>query len=408
MTTQTIMEGQVIEAGAADDLSDDRDQQRELFDLYDDMTEGDRAETWITVNRIPMDAEGNPLPNSKAIGHLFTAPLGTVSKVDILTRARKFIRTGHTSIMVRVTGTRKGHRGALFHKIFMVERENEQPDEKKDSGSTTELFKLIQENQRIADERNQQFQERLLSMQANALTVRAPVAPPVDPMETMVKMMGAMGAMMGAMMNGRPMGAPAVAPPDPMDQMTKMFVVMQKFNGMMNGEPMEEESESIGSIVKTVAGVVGPALQLFAANKQAEVARLAHTPRRIAARAQDQATAATPPPAATASPAANADPITPPQENQLTEAQKMELDQLRKQLGTVCDLAESGKKAEDVAKLVLKTLPQEQDDQFFELISDDSFVDNCALLEDRVTKNRAFFEALRAALLAEYEPDVPA
>lgn len=406
MVGQVISEGVVIENG--DGINDDRDQQRELFDLIDEMESGERAATWISVTRIPIDAEGHPLPNAKSEGQLFSAPLGTMSAADIIARGRKFIRIGQTSIMIRVTGSKKGQRGALFHKFFTVERENEEPQ--KETGSAENLFRLIQENQRIADERNQTFQERLLQMQQQALTRPGTLA--TDPIDQMTKMMVAMGGMMGAMMAGRPLGAPAVATVDPIDQFSKMFTLMQR---VTHGGSIEPKEESIGDIVKSVASVVGPALQIFAANKQQEVIRAAqNAPKQLAGPARRPRPPAVQVPAAPARdpntiiPPVDPTAQTPASETPLTEEQKMELDKMKSNLRVVCGLIESGKTPAEVAKLVLTTIPEEDDENFFNLVSDDSFVDHCALLEDQVSKHREFFVKLREEILAAYEPDTQA
>lgn len=391
MNTQVVSGGELLER---DPLEDDRDQQEELFTLYDEMSEGDRNETTINVVRVPVDVNGNQIPGAKVGGHLFQALLGTMSKSEIIVKARKFIRAGQTSIMIRVTGSRKKHRGPLFHKIFTVEREN--IEEKSGAeNSTSELFRLIQENQRIADERNQQFMQQMLGMQNQSLTARQPAG---DPIDQMTKMMVAMGGMMGAMMNGRPMGAPAAGGASATTELLGLVTVLQKI-GVVGGAPMEEKEEGLGDIIKAVAG---PALSFFAAQKQNENIRLAQgvrPVRRLAA------------PVKVSPPSPPGEPTQAPNKQESSPAASVpkeipvELQKLNAALNTIIELADKGREPEKVAKLVLDSIPEGEESTFYDRIINDDFISQCELLNDRVTAHRPWFEALRAAMLSEFEPD---
>lgn len=397
MNAQVITGGELVER---DPLEDDRDQQEELFTLYDEMSEGDRNETTINVVRVPVDVNGNQIPGAKVGGHLFQALLGTMSKSEIIVKARKFIRAGQTSIMIRVTGSRKGKRGPLFHKIFTVEREN---IEEKTGGenNTSELFKLIQENQRIADERNQQFMQQMLGMQSQALTTRASV-PVTDPMDTMVKMMAAMGGMMGVLMNGGQRAQ--VAPPDPMDQMLKMVTVARQMGSVLRGEEPAKEDEGLGSIIKAVAG---PALSFFAAQKQNENIKLAQGGARPVRRlaAPVKSAPIQPPPADTRDPNTIIPPVDPTAQNSNKKDVPVELQKLNAALNTVLDLADKGRAPAEVAKLVLDSIPEGEESDFYDQIVNDDFISHCELLNERVTAHKPWFEELRAAMLSEFVPD---
>lgn len=83
----------------------------------------------------------------------------------------------------------------------------------------------------------------------------------------------------------------------------------------------------------------------------------------------------------------------------------MELQKLNAALNTVLDLADKGRKPADVAKLVLNSIPEEDDSSFYDQIADDDFVSNCELLNERVTAHRAWFEELRTEMISLFSPD---
>lgn len=398
MSNQPIIDATYIAAGDHDDPDTAAD-----FDAFaDEMRSTESSDAWITVTRIPMDAQGNARANTKHASHLFQEPLGANTVADIIERIRRdFMQPGEKG-MFRVIGSQKGTRGIKFNKILSIERGKEKPGEAQPAGSTFEqMMRAMQESQRLADERA----ERMIS----ALTTR--VSPAADPIDQMTKMMTAMGAMMGpmmAVMAGRPMTPPT----SPTDDLVKLATTMKTLNGMFGGGNADEGGgDDIVSIVKALAPMAAPALNLMAESKRGENLRLARAPR-IAAPPPKQipAKVATPVTEKVAQPSQAAKPTatpvaTPDQQTTLSEAEKMNLEEMKSNLNTVCDLFDSGRAPDQIAKLVLAAVPQEKDEEFLALLDDDDYVNNMALLNPRVEQHRAKFEELRKALLAEYEPD---
>lgn len=402
MTEQRIIDATYIAAGDHDDPDTAAD-----FDAFaDEMRATESSDAWITVTRIPMDAQGNARANTKHAAHLFQEPLGANTVADVINRIRNDFMVPGEKGMFRVIGSQKGTRGVKFNKILSIERGKEKTSDAQPAGSTFEqMMRAMQESQRLADERA----ERMIS----ALTTR--VSPSSDPIDQMTKMMTAMGAMMGpmmAVMAGRPM----TPQPDPTDSLVKLATTMKTLNGMFGAGGGEEGGgDDILSIVKAIAPMAAPALQLMAEGKRSENLRLARQPRLAPPSKAIPSKVPTAPPKSsttaqptspTASPPSQA--AQPDQQTTLSEADKMNLEEMKANLNTVCDLFDSGRAPEQIAKLVLAAIPQEKDEEFLALLDDDDYVNNMALLNPRVEQHRDKFEELRKALLAEYEPDTPA
>lgn len=386
MAAQGIVEATYIEAGDRDDPDTAAD-----FDAFaDEMRQSESSDAWITVTRVPMDAQGNPRANSRHSAHLFQEPLGANTVADIIERIRSDFMSPGEKGMFRVIGSQKGTRGIKFNKLLSIERAKDKGEASPVGDTFTQMMRAMQESQRLADER----MERMMS----ALTTR--VTPASDPIDQMTKMMTAMGAMMGPMM-AVVAGRPITPASSPTDDLVKLATTMKTLNGMFGGGgDGDSDSGDILSIVKALAPVAAPALQLMAEGKRGENLRLARAPR-------PKALPVTPPKApekVSAAPtdkAAAPEVLTPEQEAK----NNMELAELKKNLDTVCDILEAGKSPAQVAKLVLASVPPDKDEEFLALLDDDDYVNNMALLNPRVDKMREKFEELRKCLLAEYEPD---
>lgn len=369
----------------------DPDTAREFEELIDSMRETESADAWITVMRIPLDAMGNALPNTKGASQLFAEVMGTSTIQDLVERVRRdYIRPGENSITIRIIGKQQGKSGLKFNKVIRVERANK-PAEAQGKESVAEMARVMMEMQRVSDERL----ERALQSMSTRVT---PALPAADPIDQMSKMMTAMGGMMAAMMSGRPVSASAGAG-SATSELLGLVTVLQKI-GVVGGGPVDEKEEGLSDIIKSVAG---PALNFFAAQKQNENIRLAQgsrVTRRLAAPATAKTDApASPEVTVPVQPTNNAgQPAT-------TKESSVELQKLNAALNTVLDLADKGRKPADVAKLVLNSIPEEEDSAFYDQVSDDDFVSNCELLNDRVTAHRKWFEELRSEILSLFSPD---
>lgn len=388
MAGQAPIEATYIAAGDSDDPDTAAD-----FDAFaDEMRQSESADAWITVTRVPMDAQGNPRANSRHAAHLFQEPLGANTVADIIERIRNGFMSPGEKGMFRVIGSQKGVRGIKFNKLLSIERAKEKSDGPQVGNTFEQMMRAMQESQRLADERA----ERMIS----ALTTR--VSSPQDPIDQMAKMMTAMGTMMGPMMAAMA-GRPLAPPTSGADEMVKLATTMKTLQGLFGGgggDPAPDDG-SLLSIVKALAPVAGPALQLMTEAKRSENLQRSRQPAQLPAPQKPKPAPNKPVENPSPTPVATETPSTTTEQEQ----NKMDLAEMKKNLDTVCDLCEAGKSPEQVAKLVLAAVPQEADEDFLALLDNDDYVNNMALLNPRVEPHRAWFEQLRAALLAEYEPD---
>lgn len=370
----------------------DPDTAREFEELIDSMRETESADAWITVMRIPLDAMGNALPNTKGASQLFAEVMGTSTIQDLVERVRRdYIRPGENSITIRIIGKQQGKSGLKFNKVVKVERPNK-PAAESQKETAADIARVVMDMQRASDER---LERALQSMSTRIV----PATAAADPIVQMTNMMTAMGGMMGAMMAGRPMGGPAAGGgASATTELLGLVTVLQKI-GVVGGGPIEEKEEGLGDIIKSVAG---PALSFFAAQKQNENIRLAQGSR-VTRRLAPPANPAPPKETPAEVPAAD----TTNNAGQPANAKEipMELQKLNAALNTVLDLADKGRKPADVAKLVLNSIPEEDDSSFYDQIADDDFVSNCELLNERVTAHRAWFEELRTEMISLFSPD---
>lgn len=383
MAQQGILEGQIIEGGDGMDA----DTARDFADFMDEMRESDNADAWITVHRVPVDAQGNPRPNTKSVGHLFSEPMGAATVQDIIDRIRReFIRAGETKICVRIIGSTKGSGGrAKFNKIMTIEKPNESASSNKGE-SVGDLMKVLTQMQSESDARSNAFMERLAAMMVQQRT-----APAVDPMETAMKMMAVMGGVMGQMAGFRA-GVPATPAVDPIDGFTKMIGAFKMFDSLRGGgAPAETEGSDLVSFLKEVSKVAAPALTIMGEKEKQKTA--------LMVRRKPQPQLAPPKVDAPNNTAET------PAEESLTEEDQMKLNEMKENLATVIGLCEAGKTPEEAAALILDMAPQEADDQLFDIASSDRFVTNMTLLDGRVKQHAEWFEKLRHAILAEFEPD---
>lgn len=378
--------------------SADPDTARAFDELIDSMKETESADAWITVMRIPMDAMGNPLPNTKGASQLFAEVMGSSTIPDLIERVRRdFIRPNESSITVRIIGKQQGKSGLKFNKVFKIERANKPAAEASKEGMA-DIARVVMDMQRASDERV----ERLAQSLQSRVSAGSPAA---DPIDQMTKMMAAMGAMMGAMMQGRPMGAPAGG--SAADELMKVISVAQKL-GVMGGGPLEEKEEGLTEIIKAVAG---PALNFFAAQKQHENLKLAqgaqNRPVRRLAPPQKIPPAA---PIDTRDPDTIIPPVDPTAQRKQEPALAgkeipVELAQLKSALSVIAGMAEKKDSPIEVAKLVLNAVPQADESDFYDQIVDDAYVSQCILLEPRLEPHRQWLEQVRAEMLAQFQPD---
>lgn len=389
---------------SADDQLDG-DTAAEFASFIDDMNSTDNADAWITVMRIPTDARGTPLPNSKHMGQLFNEPLGTSSVNDVLERIRReFIRPGEASITVRIIGKQQGMKGLKFNRIYTIERPNKgETSENGGRESLADIMRIMADNQRATDERI----ERLLA-------ARATVGPAPDPLAQVAGLLTAMAPLMAAVA-----GRPVAPPTNGAAEMLATLKVMKEASNMFGGNSGGDDEGSTMKTVRAVAEAVAPGLKFLANRSETERMTVAERLRRLPAPPQIPPPA-TPkvaqgkPPGTKAPPPVRPNPTPPnkvatPNNNTGTnvpEDEDVNLKDLREKLEIVAVMCDEGQTPEAVAELIVDNCEDDQLEELYRRVEPENAVAQFAILAPAAVRGREeFFKKLRLAILAQYEDD---
>ena len=402
-----VIEGEFLENTFDPDLEADFSAFRE------ELSAGEGAEGTISVYKVPIDEKGNVIAKSRKQSFLFAVPVGGVSLIDIINRVKaEFMRDGENFCVVRLIGSRPGHRGNPFNKILYIEKENEAPKAAPSNGQpdVVALMRAMQEGMAAQNSRNEAFMQRMMEMQMSLAQARsaAPAAASGDPLAMFEKLM-LMQTMFQrfAPMLGAPAAAAAAVPTDPMAQIIGTMLVMKEMRSIMGDGGGDEGGEESG-FLGTLKQLGGPALALLAENEK--------TKRAILERGglpSKKRVAVAPKPGAPAQPAQASQPAT--VESTASEVTQGEDDPMsilafREQLKALCEMAAEGADAASAATLVLEQIPDEYDDQLGDLVSDEnaaSFQSKIGTLYAGCKQHAVWFEQLRVAINAAYDdPDV--
>jgi hypothetical protein len=382
----------------------DGDTASEFASFIDDMNSTENADAWITVMRIPVDARGTPLPNSKHMGQLFHEPLGTSSVNDVIERIRReFIRVGENSITVRIIGKQQGQRGLKFNRIYTIEKPNKAGASQGSESSVERMLELMQQTARDQAERTESFMREMMQMQATAR-----IAPPIDPMDSMIKMMTALSPIMAAVA-GRPLAPPGGGANDLLATVRTLKEASNLFGGGNN-----EGGSGTLDVVKAVAEAVGPGLK-FLANKS-EVEKIEASERRRLA--PPIAHAPTIPPKGPSVPRTPGKPNNVPRDpgqgtipnnqnrGEAPEGDDVNLKEMRENLFAIAAMCDEGQTPEAVAELVVDNVDEDQLENLYERASDVNFVQTAKSICGQAIEGReAWFEKLRVAICDQYEAD---
>lgn len=379
----------IINQGGAVMPMEDED----IESAWDDWTEalkGSDGGGMVRAYKVPQDENGNPLTNAKGAKQTYLGAwphqaYDFDSLLQMITQ--RFLRPGE-SCFVRLTGVRAGSGGLQFNKIVSLQRDSTAPETA--SGSGGDLGAVMQAVQKM-NEQNALLMERLTTRNE---------PPPKDNtavMEVVKASIPVLGTVLAAWI-GRP------AQKSDLGELITALGKLKGFVGDGKGGGDDSDDSTLG-IVKAI----GPhALQLLTALAQRQPQPVP-APRRIPSRQlpPPRAPISAPQPSAenggaTAATASTAPHSTTSQPS--TENEQM-LAQLAPQLAQLAELASRNEDPAEVAKLVLGVVPEEYDDQLYNLISDAQAFGRLALLSPELKPHKEWLERLRVSMLAEYEPD---
>lgn len=406
-----IIDGEIVERLDADDP----DLNASWFKFIDALDQEAGAGGSISVYEVPVDEKGIARGKTLRKTKLFSAPIGLVTLDDICDRVVKDYMTPGQCMTIQLLGTHDGRQGIRLNRMISLRKAfNEVPKGQELGGEVGAILREMRE-ERARDRLDMQ---RLLSTIAENRT------PQLDPFTLVSKVTELAKAMMPAPPAVQSV-IPGVTPGSPMGQMVEMFATMkamQEFFGKEKAaEAVTDKGESLGDILGKVRDIAVPLIA--ASNRNAGL-----QPRqRLPAPASDLVMR-DPPPETSLPPAPPAEPeiVLTPDETPVTDGPNEEtktetpasageehemklLAELAQLLPLLIDMAKKNGDAAEVAKMILGAMPDDPayNDALFDFVQDENCVGRLALLNSEVEPHREWFTKLRAAMLAEFEPDAP-
>ncbi len=377
----------------------DGDTAEEIASFIDDMNSTEHADAYITVLRIPTDARGTPLPNSKHAGQLFHELLGRSTVNDVIERIRaQYIRAPETTITVRIIGKRPGERKLLFNRIYTIEKPN--LDAAKPEGGVAEMLRLMQANADAQATRTENFMREMLAMQSAAKVV---------PAESIVDQLVKLAPILTPLISGL-LGRPPVPAGGGASELLATVRTLKEASNLFGGGKGDDEGSTL-STVKAVAEAVGPGLKFLAARAETERMTVAERMRRLP---PPERIVAAPAPASSAkAPPGPRPKPTPKPPNKATptnsnnpEGEDMNLKETRERLMTLAQLCDEGQTPKAVAELVVDNCEDDQLEELYRSVEPENAVAQMAVLAPAAIRGREkWFAELRVEIMQQYEDD---
>lgn len=403
MSNQSVVEGEVIEAGE----TYDPDLNAAFYAFVDSIDTEANGGGQIAVFEVPVDGKGMARARATRT-KLFTVPIGTCTYEEICERVLDdFMKAGETMI-IQLMGTRDGRKGIQFNKQIRLRKSNNA--DKSLAAPQSDVMALV----RAMQESAARDRAEMRLMMQELLTARTPA---VDPMAFGMQMASKLTELASAL--NRPPAVPqsALVPgvaqgsmPEQMMQLMAMMKMLRSFARETSDAPAS--GSDWAATLKEIAGMAAPLLGAYKAKSEAEVLR---EKRLLAAPVTAPAPAPAPDPVPSAdsspmgSPAADSTAVEIPSSNASnTEDDEMKLlMELKAVMPMLIEFAEKNSDVRQVASMALSTMPDDHhmNDALYALVSDDKCVEKLAVLDERVTRHREWFEQFRLAIVAEFEPD---
>lgn len=384
-------DGETIQLG-------DRDSE-DQWDRWIEELKQTEATGVVRAYKLPTDENGD-LKTSKGTRQI---TLGSwphqLYEPDVLQAkiVREFLKPGEIA-HVKFTGTSSGKSGVVFSRIVTLQKPDV-PEGTQESVGT--LFKVVQEGQA-----------------AQLQTLREIFQPPATPAQSfglspmLAKSLELSIPILGSIITA------LISRPKPTSDISALIGAMADLKNLMpggDGGGREDESTT-AAIIKAV----GPALPQLLEYLKATATQPAVAARPIQARIaaplhgaqsgmQPTQPARRPPPVINPSqPSAPASRFRDSDASHPAGNDAM-LAQLKPQLEMLAEIAARGEPPEEVASLLMQTLPEEFDDALSRLVETPQTFQQLGLISPAIRQHAEWFERLRLALAAEFaDPDSPA
>lgn len=357
-------------------VSDDSDAEG-AWDEWIKSTRESEGQGIIRAYKLPLDKDGNPMHGKGARQVLLGSWAHDLYTFDQLCQklTNEFLKPGETA-HIRLQGNQSGQRGNMLNRIVTLQRSAVETalTPQGGSGSVVEMMKMMQEGQ-----------AQMAQMMERILTKPEPEKK-TDFTDTLLKLSPLLAPLL-------PVIAQRFLSP-PKSDLEGLIGAMVKLKDLTgDGGGGGGDDESIAGMVKAIAPGALQVMAQMAARQPVQAA--SPQARRIPVRQV--------PPQQTATPA----PVVPTPTATTEEIPPM-LAQLKPQLDQLADIAAAGADPVETAKLVMDTLPanEEFDEVLYQQVADPSKFKRLFLISPKLGQHADWAEKLRLAILAEYEePD---
>lgn len=319
----------------------------------------------LRVHRIPVDKTGMAKQASKSV-FLFSCPIDKYDYDGLCVYLRDNYGTG----TYRIIGTKSGARGFGFNRIVEIEAPKSAPVPVAAGGTDSiALVNAFREAMQENSRRIEEILEKRTSGQDSQMAA----------MTTAIAMISQIKEIF------QPQNNPQTGL---IQELEKVKLINEMFGD--GGGSRESGNAWIGEAIRTFGGPL-------AALATREIA--AKGPPRIAPVALPDAGMTSPP-------AVQPPPARVRQPNPITkENTNMQLISLQKQVSLLLGQAKLNADPVEMASTILDATPEDKQDALYEFISDAACIDKMELVNSEVKQYRLWFENLRNAILAEFEPE---
>lgn len=378
------------------DMPGDAAKQWAEFDNLRDQGEAATAGMVVWCYQVPTDPSGQPASGAES-ALLFSAPIDAYTLAQIFDRVKKeYMPRGSGRALVRISVRREKQRGVVWQKLFPIIKgvRDDEPEAGRgdDGGALGKLANMIgdalnRQNAMIAELMRQQ---------------RQPVAQ-VDPIaqsRSIIEMVTALSAVLAKPVPAAPAGSPTG-----LGELLTVFRDFRKLAREMGDDaPRGEDGE--GNSIPQILQAGKPYVEMLTALIQRApnapvpgVRRLPPAQPPVAPNPNAAGSASVMPPVA-ATPTINTTMGSAAVTPQGTDPMLL---QLKKHLGEICDLIETGTaEPEGMARLILDLVPDEMDEKFYGIVSDQYWMVKLKAVEPRVAQHAEFFGRVREFIMQEF------
>jgi hypothetical protein len=378
-----VLEGEIItRPGEGTD-----EDQWSKYEEFRQSREGQDQNILVNVYLQPTNADGSASQKGP-LEHLFTCPIDQFTREQIISKVRdEFMNVGDVRWLIRIQMRRPGTRGLLLNQLETVRRATAVKGDVSGEQHGDVQGILSQVNKMLADS-----QARMETLLRGVL--EKPQAPQVNPIELFMlgqKQSAEMFEKLALAM--KPNASERTSMTDGFTDVLKLLTMMQSAKSTLGdvfggGAPSVPSGSSAAEIIKAVTPIASPLIQWIAAQQAAKAGKTLPAP-------------------AAANPASAASPVeTPPKEKEIpVQTEDKMLYAMRDSLGALADAIALNPDVETIGAKVLESIPEEDDDTLYSLLSKPDWFDRFAAVQPKLHPHKEWMTKLRDYILKSFTDD---